>query len=108
MGMDHTARAVALGGFTFAIRSMRYLRRMEQTPRLKSLERKILLSIPSLFPDGDSDDLKIRGASREAISYAIQHLVGLKLISASEHEGEHLLALYYRDVELTPQGEELR
>ena len=79
-----------------------------EIPRLNKHERKVLLSIPSLFPDGDSDDLNIPGVSREAISYAIQHLIGLGLVSASSHPVEHPFAPYYRDVELTTEGEELR
>lgn len=81
---------------------------MEQIPRLTRHERKVLLSIPSLFPDGDSDDLKIPGVSPEAISCAMQHLIGLGLVSASSHQGVHPFAPYYRDVELTTEGEELR
>jgi len=81
---------------------------MEQIPRLSRHERRVLLSIPSLFPDGDSDDLKIPGVTPEAISDAIQHLIGLGLVSASSHQGVHPFAPYYRDVELTTQGEQLR
>jgi hypothetical protein len=81
---------------------------MEQIPRLTRHERKVLLRIPGLFPDGDSADLKIPGVSPEAISYVMKHLIGLGLVSASSHQGVHPLAPYYRDVELTTEGEELR
>lgn len=81
---------------------------MESRPRLNSLERRVLLGIPDLFPDGDSDDLRNLGSDREAVSYALQHLIGLKLARASSHEGVHPFAPYFRSVELTTEGEELR
>lgn len=81
---------------------------MEQNPRLTRHEREVLLGIPSLFPDSNSDDLKIPRASREAISYAIQHLIGLGLVNASTHQGVNPFAPYYRNVVLTTEGEELR
>ena len=34
--------------------------------------------------------------------------MGLRLVTASEHEGVHPLAPYYRDASLTPEGEQLR
>lgn len=77
-------------------------------PRLEKLEREVLLRVPSLFPEGDSADLKIPGADREQISYAIQHLVGLGLLRASRHEDANPYAPYHLDVELTTAGEELR
>jgi hypothetical protein len=81
---------------------------VEQIPRLTRQEREVLLSVPSLYPNGDSNDLKIPGVSREAISHAIQHLIGLGLVSASSHQGADPFAPYYRDVELTTEGEQLR
>jgi hypothetical protein len=79
-----------------------------EIPRLTREERKVLLSVPSLFPDGDSDELKLPGVSREAISNAIQHLIGLGLVRASSYQGSDPFAPYYRDVELTTEGEQLR
>jgi hypothetical protein len=81
---------------------------MPTNPRLTQLERHVLMSFPSLFPDGDTDDLVSPGNSREAISYAMQHLIALGLVSASSHEGVHPLAPYYCDAVLTAEGEELR
>ena len=81
---------------------------MGQSHQLSQQERQVLLSIPSLFPDGDFDDLKLPGVSDEALSYTIQHLIGLRLVTATSHEGVHPWAPYYRDVELTSEGEELR
>lgn len=81
---------------------------IEQIPRLNRHERAVLIAIPSLFPDGDSDDLKIPGVSREAISYAIQHLIELGFVNASSYPGVHPFAPYYRDVQLTTEGEQLR
>jgi hypothetical protein len=81
---------------------------VEKIPRLTRQEREVLLRVPSLFPDGDSDDLKVSGVNPEAISYAIQHLIGLGLVSASSHQGANPFAPYYRDVELTTEGEQLR
>ena len=81
---------------------------MPFNPRLSPLERHVLISFPLLFPDGDTDDLASPGRSREAISYAVQHLMALGLVSASSHEGVHPLAPDYRDAVLTAEGEELR
>lgn len=67
-----------------------------------------MLRIPRLFPDGDSDELVRPGLSRENISEAITTLIGLGLVAASAHDGVHPFAPYYRDVELTPAGEQLR
>ena len=77
-------------------------------PRLTHRERRVLMAIPHLWPDGDSHDLKIAGMDHEAISYALQHLIGLKLVGATMYDSGHPLAPYYRDVELTTVGEELR
>jgi hypothetical protein len=63
-----------------------------EVPRLNRLERRVLLQIPLLFPDGDSDDLKIRKADKEEISYAIGHLKGLGLLTASNHTGVNPMA----------------
>jgi hypothetical protein len=76
--------------------------------RLTQLERHVLISLPSLFPDGDTDDLVGPGKSREAISCAMQHLIALGLVSAHRDEGVHPLAPYYHNAELTAEGEELR
>ena len=81
---------------------------MNVYPDLTELERRVLMEIPALFPDRDSDDLHIPGADRESISYAIQHLIGSGLATASAHEGVNPFAHYYRDVELSPEGEQLR
>lgn len=79
----------------------------QTAPRLTALERRVLLSVPGLFPDGDSDDLKFDVTTPGQISYALQHLIDLKLVVASQHEGVHQYAHYFRDVELTPLGTEL-
>lgn len=81
---------------------------MEPHPRLDPIERQILLDFPALFPDGDTDDLVNPGRGREAISYAIQHLIGLGLVNASGHEGVHPDAPYFLDAKLTAEGERLR
>src|ERR1700685_1043755 len=81
---------------------------MEQSQRFTRREREVLLGIPALFPDGDSDDLEISGASREEISCAVQQLIGAGLVHASSHEGATPFAPYYRDVVLTAEGEALR
>lgn len=83
---------------------------MKSSPRLSTLERRVLLGIPMLFPDGDSDDLNIPRADRDEISYAIQHLIGLKLVAASYvEEGSNPYGpRCYCGVVLTTDGEELR
>ena len=79
---------------------------MREIPHLLPLERRVLLGIPQLFPEGDSDDHQV-GASREHISCAINGLIGMKLVSASYHQGVNPLAPYYCNVELTPEGTQL-
>jgi hypothetical protein len=77
-------------------------------PRLTCFEKRVLCAIPDLWPDCDSDDLPPKLGKAEAISYALTTLLKFDLISASEHEGMHPLAPYYRDVELTPAGIDLQ
>jgi len=64
----------------------------------------VLLAVPKLFPD----DLVGPGDNDEEISYAIQHLIGLGLVTASSHETDNPFAPYHRDAELTTKGEQLR
>jgi len=62
---------------------------MESRLRLSQLERRILIAFPKLFPDGDTDDLVGSGDNDEEISYAIQHLIGLELVTASSHAADN-------------------
>jgi hypothetical protein len=80
----------------------------ETYPRLTKFERRVLLEIPSLYPDGDSDDLEGARVNKDNLSFSLQLLKSLGLIYASEWPMENPDAPYFRDVSLTPAGELLR
>jgi hypothetical protein len=83
---------------------------MGSNPHLTPLERQVLFGIRDLCPDDVDTDylaspLKV---SREAISYAVRHLIELKLVSAPDREGVNPLAPNFYDASLTAEGEQLR
>lgn len=83
---------------------------MESSPHLTRLEREVLFSIQDLGPD-DVDTDYLAGplkVSREAISYAVRHLIELNLMTAADREGVNPPAPNFYDASLTAKGEQLR
>jgi hypothetical protein len=79
-----------------------------EKPLLTKTEKLILFQVPKLAPDADDSEIEVQCVPSSTIKIAVQHLIGLGLVTGYEQEGKNPFDVSYVGLSLTVEGEELR